>query len=732
MHRLRSLGLSLSLSWAFAFASGGAAAAQTTPAPAVSAPPTSAPANPLTAPQTTVDQPATIAVPLLDDPPAINGVIDASWAKATQVALQHDFTNRRAADEPTTAVIAQDATSIDVAFDVTQHEEFVESNETNGSSVISDDYVGVYFSPNGPLGFQYAFFANPRGARYQTSSENSAYTPAWNAYAKRTPSGYTITLRIPLNVIRSAGRTSWRVQFVRATVRANALDVWSFNEHASSVSDATYFGTATGIGVKAATVSRPRPRAQLYGLGELTNPANGGDTSRVGADLAIPVAPTASIVASLHPDYSNVETDQQTISPTAFAHQYTEVRPFFTQAAASFNYNFVNINGPLLFYTPSIPTFRDGYALEGTQGPLTYAALDAVGVDRTDEAQTLDYNVSNTARSFGVNVQNIDVNGDVDGLLGLHDDVTSVTTGYGNQHSHEIGFLNYAQEDGTTVTDPSQAKYLQTGYGYATATTTAFVFYEGMGSQFDPVDAYVAQNDIHGPALLISQTWPFKANTILHDIQFSSYDSNFRNHLEAPSQNNASGQVNVDFSNLLTVHAYYNEEAVRTYANELLPFDANGFLVGYKFATSTPTYVEYEGGPYYHGHLDAWTYLTTLRLAPRVHLTLETDEDQYLTVYPGELRTNQWLERASLDFQISKEMQFDFGARRVIGAFLPTYALAPVFTPVTGGNISAAFHFLSRDGKSEFYAVYGDADSFSTTPAVFLKYIRYVGAPKGT
>ena len=72
------------------------------------------------------------------------------------------------------------------------------------------------------------------------------------------------------------------------------------------------------------------------------------------------------------------------------------------------------------------------------------------------------------------------------------------------------------------------------------------------------------------------------------------------------------------------------------------------------------------------------------------------------------------------------------GPRRVIGSFLPTYNAPPTFTPVTGGNVSAAFHFLARDGKSEFYAVYGDPNSFSTTPAVFLKYIRYIGAPKGT
>jgi hypothetical protein len=673
------------------------------------------------------DPPATISVPLLDAPPALSGTIDDSWAKAARIALTHDFTNRRAADEPTAVTVAQDATSLDVAFDVTQREGFVEANETNGSSVTSDDYVGVYLSPNGPLGFQYAFYANPRGARYQTSSENSAYTPQWTAVAKRTPSGYTVSLRIPLNVIRSGGRTNWRAQFIRATVHSNALDVWTYNELASNVSDATYFGTLEGIGMKATAV-RPRARAQLYGLAERTTPDYGGDTSRVGADLSFPIAPTASLVASLHPDYSNVETDQQTIAPTAFAHYYTEVRPFFTQAASSFNYNVINFNGPTLLYTPSIPTFRDAYAVEGTQGPLTFAAFDAIGTDRTDAAETIDYNVSSPVRAYGVNVQNVTVNA----AGGVHDDVTSVTSGYIDTHDHTFVFANYAAETGATVTQSSQAQYLETGAGYLTATTTAAVFYQDIGPQFEPADAYVAQNDIAGLNGYLSKTWPFKPNTILHDISVTSFDAGLHDTAGAPSQNDASLQANFDFSNLITVHAFYSETAVRTYADEFLPFDANGFLVGYKYATSTPTYITYQGGPYYHGDLDAWTYLTTLKVAPRVHLTLETDEDQYLSHYPGELRTNQWLERVTLDFQFNRETQFDLGARRLIGSYLPFASLAPNFTPVSGGNVSAALHFLSRDGKSEIYAVYGDPNSFSTTPALFLKYIRYIGAPKGT
>ena len=555
-----------------------------------------------------------IAVPALATAPAIDGTAGPAWAQAATVRLATDFTNRRPADEQTSVRVAQDPDALDVAFEVTQSEPLVESTVTNGSSVTSDDYVEVALSPNGPLGFQYAFYANPRGARYQTSSENSAYAPPWEAAVTHRAGGYTVTMRIPLGIIRSGGLTSWRAQFLRATVHANALDVWSFDARASNVADATFFGTLSGIGTQAgATAARPRARAQIYGLGELTTKANGGDTSRVGADIALPVAPTASLLASFHPDYSNVETDQQTISPTAFPRSYSEVRPFFTQAAQPFNATFSCNNCPQLLYTPSIPTFRDAYALEGTQGPLTYAAFDAVGEGRDDSAEALDYSVSNTGRALALSLQNVTVN-----LAGgLRDEVSSLASGYMNQHSHLGAYLNYGTESGSLVSNSAQGTYYQSGFVYATATTVAVASWQHLGAQFAPLDAYVTQNDIDGPQVYASETVPFKAKTILHDLAFSTYLADFKNHLDEPAQNDANAQLNADFQNLVSVHAYYNESAVRTFAGEFLPFDESGFLAGYKIATATPTYVQYSGGPYYHGHLDAWTYLTTLPVVRR-------------------------------------------------------------------------------------------------------------------
>jgi hypothetical protein len=670
-----------------------------------------------------------VAVPVLPATPPLDGRIGAEWASAASVVLTNDFTNRRAVGEPTTVRVAQSGDAIDVAFDVVQHEPLVEATVTNGSSVTSDDYVEVALSPNGPLGFQYAFYANPRGARYQTSSENSAYAPPWGAAVTQRSDGYTVTMRIPLAIIRAGGLTTWRAQFVRATVHANALDVWSYDARASNVGDATFFGTLSGIGSQAsAAATRPRPRAQIYGLGELTTKANGGNTSRVGADFALPVAPTVSLLASVHPDYSNVETDQQTIEPTAFPRSYSEVRPFFTQAAQPFNATFSCSNCPQLLYTPAIPTFRDAYALEGTHGPLTFAAFDAVGLGRDDSAETVDYSASNPGRAMALSVQNVTVN-----LAGgLRDEVTSLASGYLNQHSHLGAYLNYGTESGNAVADSTQGTYYQTGAVYATATTTGVVAWQHIGSDFNPFDAYVAQNDITGIEAFGSETLPFKAKTILHDVALTTYEAEYHNHLGLTSQNDLQEQANFDFSNLITVHGYYGESAVRTQANELLPFDGSGALVGYKFNTATPSYVDFNVGPYYHGRLDAWTYLTTVPVAPKVKLGLESDRSAYFTSYPGETSGTQWLDRATVDYQLNRETQFDVGLRRIIGANLPVSFAPPNFAPVNASNVTAALHYLSRSGRSEIYLVYGDPNSLATTPAFFAKYILYLGAPKGT
>jgi hypothetical protein len=669
--------------------------------------------------------PTSVHVPELAAAPSLSGTIDASWDPAAKLTLGQDFSYRRPVDETTEVRIAQDGSSLDIAFVVTQREPRTEAQQTNGSSVTSDDYVGVYLFPQGTTGFQYGFFANPRGTRYQFSSENSAYSPQWTAVGHPTATGYIVTMRIPLNVIRSGGSKTWRAQFVRSTVATRGLAVWAYSGGGTNATDPAFAGTLLDVGTKA-TALRPKPRAQIYSLAEVTTPAYGGSTSRIGGDFSIPVTPTASFVGTLHPDYSNVEVDQQTIAPSAFAYQFAEVRPFFTQAGQAFNYSVSCSNCPQLLYTPAIPTFREGYALEGTQGPVTFGAFDAVGYGRIDQAQAFDYNTSNTRSYVSGNFQRVAV----DTRSGIHDELNSFQGGFGSQKTHFFVYGNAAFERGSLVTIPGQANYLEYGGGYASSTTVIVANAQRIGAQFSPVDGFVPQTDLTGYELFGRKTLNFSPNFFLRDIQVGDFYARYHDSAGQTNQTDTNEYVYVDFKNQLTFRVAGSTQGVRIADGEFLPFNGNAVLLGYHMNTSTPTYVRHAGGSYYHGQLDGWNYISVLPLRKRVRLSLETDEDKYLTTYRGETPTTLWLERASIDYQLSKDASFDVGGRRIIGGFLPNSFQPPPFGSVNSGNVSLAFHYLTR--SNEFYFVYGDPNSLSTTPALFLKWIRYVGAPKGT
>jgi hypothetical protein len=459
----------------------------------------------------------------------------------------------------------------------------------------------------------------------------------------------------------------------------------------------------------------------------------------VGADLSVPVTPTASFVTTFHPDYSNVEVDQQTIAPNPFQRSFAEIRPFFAQTGQFFNQETLCLKCPLTLYTPSIPTFSSGYAVEGTQGRLTFAAFDALGGNRADGGQTLNYRYEDTKVQYGVSGQRISV-ATPSGV----DNTTTIDTGFGNQHTHFLAYANLGQDRGTFVASPSLGNYLEAGVGYNDSTTEFTVSRQIVGSQFAPLDGFVSQNDIQGFEAIGSKTINFSPTAPIHDLSFESQYGRFGDHLGRLAQTNGLSQLNVDFHDLVSVSAYTSAQGILTQDGEFLPFDSNGFSIGYGTNTTSPTSVTYSGGRYFHGDLVSWSYLATLPIAQRLHLSLESDENQYLSTYPGEYTFRDWLNRTSLDWQFSPDASFDVGARRIFGpnlpnAFEPTafgnpaLCLANPSLPacdVLAGNVSIAFHFLRA--SNEFYIVYGGPNSQSTTPAFFLKWIRYIGAQKGT
>lgn len=685
--------------------------------------------------------PFEVSLPRLSVEPPIDGVVGPAWQKAARLPVSYDFTYQRPG-EPTTVYVAQDKTGFDIAFVASQKEPILSTARTDGSRVTQDDNVEVVFYPQGTQGFQYTFSANALGARYQTSSENTAYSPQWTAAARRNPDGYVVTMHIPFAIMRSGGSTVWHVQFERMIVAKNAMQVWSHEPGQRQTDDPAYAGILRDVAAGAAGRTRlPAPRLQLYALGEATTAAYGGNTSRVGADVAVPVTATSSLVGTFHPDYSNVEVDQQTIAPNAFARQYSEVRPFFTQLSSHFNSTFGCNNCPQFLYTPAIPSFREGYAYEGTQGPFNFAAFDAIGNQRDDNAQVVTYATQNTARVGQVSIQRSGVT-----APGLQDNVLTITGGYLNQRTHFLAYGNAGRDAGTNVTEPGFATFAEYGVGYAAQNDTYVAEVQKVGSQFAPVDGYVVQNNIAGYDLVAKHTFLFAPHSPLQQVQVTGVDFVFHDQSGNPAQRQQVLNAALSFRDLLALNVTAGYTGYEALDGRFLPFNGNGISLSYKGQTTTPTSISYSGGSYYDGRLTARSYVTTIPLTSRLNVGLEADENKYAPTVATEPVAEQWLERATLDWQISRNASFDVGARRIIGRNLPNTFQAPdlptpqaplgtlngyaPFDYVNAGNVSFALHMLAA--HNEFYLVYGNPNSLQTTPALFIKWIRYIGAEKGT
>jgi hypothetical protein len=532
-----------------------------------------------------------------------------------------------------------------------------------------------------------------------------------------TPSGYEVTMRIPFDAMRGDGRTSWRVQFVRFEQKSGALFEWAHRPAQQDHNDVAYAGYLTDMQAAVAS-TRTKPRLAVYSLASLASAIAGGTTSRAGADWAVPVTPTASFIGTVHPDYSNVDLDQQTISPTAFARFFQEVRPFFTQGSNFYNpFDCVGCPGVQELYTPNIPTPRTGYAYEGTHGTMHFGAFDAIGDGRTDTAQSM--TITTPDRTRYLEFQRVSAD-----LPGLHDDVDTFGTEYTN-HKNVFGYLTYGQDRGSNVLDPSQGNREDAGAGFYGPKWFVGGALREIGAYYSPVDGIVQHPGIAGYNFNFDKWFNYAPTNAVNSFEYYGWINRY--HGPTGGLDQTDQNITVDFTTRNNVFVAVNSGAayVRFGSGPFMPVTQNGPLLGYKMHTSTPTEISYNAGHFGDGYLSSWIRQSTLALGPRGTISFEGDNTDYAA--NSGVRMQQWLEKATVSFQMGHDTSLALGVRRIIGIAPPLGSL-PVFT--NASNVSFAYH--RRMSHDELYVVYGDPNNLATTPSFIVKLVHYFGADKGT
>lgn len=662
---------------------------------------------------------------------------------AAHVTLVWDVDHARPAADKTDVYTYSDGKFLYVRFVAEQqHAPIVATQNsddtvTGGSNIgggiaWSDDAVWVDLWPKGATGFQFQFEANPNGAHNEASTENVSYAPHWQSHGERTADGYEVTMAIPFAVIHGAHTGTWRVQFVRYVRSTGELDVWSYDPAQTNPDDAARAGSVTFTQI--AKQPLPSPRVAPYALGEAASRTIGGSTSRVGMDFSIPVAQTASFFGTLHPDYSNVELDQVSISPTVFQRTYSEVRPFFTQAAGYFNNFNCNVcNGfRTTLYTYGIPTPREGYAFEGREGEFGLAAFDAIGEDRTDAAAALNYTSPDT--HWNGAFQHV-----ITDLPGLNDQTNQGGLSWWNGKYLSF-YANDAIESGTLVTDPSQGQWLDAGGGWGNQKFALYGSIRKVGDQFDPVDGFDSHPGIAGYGLYTARIWTFAPNDKLLSAGLSLFMDRYQGVEYGQAQTD--NQILFDLLTKSTIDLQlYSGSNYWRFGEVMTPISQSaGFSLTYHSGTqnnvgnfpnhgssATPTYIQYYTGSYGLGRLDTWYRSTTMRVGQRGYLTFAVDNTaQWLREYgPDNI---QWFDSVSYSYQIDRNSSFAIGVRKVVGD--PPQPNGGGNCIGTCANVSVVYHL--RLERYEFYAAYGDPNTLTTVPQAIFKVIFYAGAQKGT
>ena len=674
-----------------------------------------------------------IVVPSIAQPPPIDGTLDSpAWRSAVTAHLTYDLRDHQPAKPLTTVYLLTDGAYLYVGVDARQNVTVRATEHTNGVGLDTDDEFQVDLWPNGTSGFRYKFTSTPIGTHYQYSTENNAFEPEWRTAGRIDAGGYVVTMQIPLAVMHGTGSGDWRIQFIRYVAVTGDVFVWSYGAEQQSFNDVNYSGSLSGL--PRLSAARGRSRIGVYALGEAASPSIGGDRARSGADISLPLVPGTSFVGTLYPDYSDVEIDQQTIAPTAFQRIFNDVRPFFTQGANVYSYpNGIceSCPGVIEFYTPSIPTPREGYAVEGQHGLFSYGALHTVSDGRTDTGDALDYVSSDQRTAIDFQGSEVDAAPGVVGPAALHDAADGITYTENNLSDLEI-YARYGTDHGTDVVDGARGQRYEAGAGwYDAAGAGIFATLRKVGQYFDPVDGLVQHPDIAGYDLNLFEPFKFATTARFTELTVSGDVSRYHDHTGVLDQTNTNASASLTTRTLFQLQASTGSSGVllpaanATSPAVFTPVSQTGAELGYDLNSLLPSFVAYQRGRFGPGELVSWTRSATVRTGVRGALTLEDDDTDQAA--DSGMRYTQWLERASYAYQSGADQSFAFGVRRIIGT-PPQLVTAAAFA--SGWNLSAAYHRKMPGG--ELYVVYGDAAAFSTAPRFIVKYIKYFGADKGT
>ena len=695
-----------------------------------------------------------------DKPPALDPALtDPAWDKAVVATELQTVTTQRPSAYGARFMLLYDDTNLYVGMKLQQAGvPMTASQSANDVGFGLDDFAGIGIDPSGNGGQVYFFMTTPRGTRYQQSTESVRFAPPWTAAARQNADGWSAMMVIPLKVLRrpSGAVQTWRFDFVRRIAALNVNESWAYDATMNDggggtgsfpqPADARFWPRLTDLKIAGAPARRP-PRAEFYALGSAGEDRRrfqqaGGDfvqtgARNVGADVVVPITGTASFVAAVAPDFSNVEVDQQTIAPQEFRRALNEYRPFFTQGANFFNpVSLTGINSPanVIFYSPAIGPFNRGLKLEGTQGLQSFGLLEAQGTGFDDIVFGYKHGTPNRAFAWsidGVIAHHQFGNDTIDQRAG-NDTTWQAQVGGRNNNTGFVYALDYARQSGTFVRDARLAYKSEDFIDVHQHNYEIYTGYRTIGPEYAPVLGFTLNSDLRGPQAFFDLNGTLSPHGWIKRADLFITADRFVDGSGAVHQADSNVSLDVQFKNGLHLSGGPFSSFLRTYDSGLVgyPFYTGGVTrsfafhsvnLGWKEGTPAPFNASYSYGPFADLFLQQVSVSTSRAIGTRWSIGAEVDGTRERPRFGGPA-DGQWLRRITIGETIGPSTNFSLALRSISGS-------GGFAQP--GVNLAASFHHRFKN-DSELFFNYGTPAAPTTLQRVVLKYVLRTGGGAGT
>jgi hypothetical protein len=273
----------------------------------------------------------------------------------------------------TTAYLSYDDHNLYAVFVCVEDSDKVRARLTKRDDISADDQISLYLDTFRDGQRAYRFSTNPLGVQSDAlltegQNENANFDALWKSDGRLTDFGFVVRMEIPFASLRfkKTARQTWGIALGRSIVYNNDSSFWpgvtlkreTFVGQFAEVSGLENISSGQNIQLIPYVAAA---RARILN----SNPPgyNTQRDERIGIDGKIVIRDAFTFDATVHPDFSQVESDEPQVTLNRrFEVYFPEKRPFFLENSAFFE------TPENLFFTRRIINPEYGARLTGKAG----------------------------------------------------------------------------------------------------------------------------------------------------------------------------------------------------------------------------------------------------------------------------------------------------------------------------------------------------------------------------